>query len=205
VTRRLELGPLVVALGALLLLVSLFLNWYEPNITAWDAFEVWDLVLAALGVFSLVLAMGLVIPELALLESPALLANATAITVIVASQIINQPPAAAGQGRMIGCWLALGSAALIVLGTLLTLSRIRFAIAVEGRDTRRRVVAVDTRDPSTTESGLLFSRPAPVQPEAEPGVTVVEAEPTEPEPAAEPETEPVAEEPPAQKPRSRRS
>ena len=58
--RRLELGPLVVALGALLLLVSLFLNWYEPNITAWDAFEVWDLVLAALGVFSLVLAMGLV-------------------------------------------------------------------------------------------------------------------------------------------------
>jgi hypothetical protein len=200
VTRRLELGPLIVALGALLLLVSLFLNWYEPNITAWDAFEVWDLVLAALGVFSLVLAMGLVIPELALLESPALLANATAITVIVASQIINQPPAAAGHGRMIGCWLALGSAALIVFGTLLTLSRIRLAIAVEGRDTRRRVVAVDTRDPSTTESGLLFSRPAPLQPEQEPGVAVEEVEP-----APEAATEPVVEEPPAEKPRRRRS
>jgi hypothetical protein len=194
VSRRLELGPLVVALGALLLLVSLFLNWYEPNITAWDAFEVWDLVLAALGVFSLVLAMGLVIPELALLESPALLANAFAITVIVASQIINQPPAAAGQGRMIGCWLALGSAAVIVIGTLLTLSRLSFAVAVEGRDTRRRVVAVDSRDPSTTESGPLFSRGEAAEPEPEP--------PTEPAP----ETEPVAEEPPAaEKPRSRRS
>jgi hypothetical protein len=202
VTRRLELGPLVVALGALLLLVSLFLNWYEPNITAWDAFEVWDLVLAAMGVFTLVLAMGLVVPELALLESPALLADALAIAVIVASQIINQPPAAAGQDRAIGCWLALGSAALIVFGTLLTLSRIRFAIAVEGRDTRRRVVAVDTRDPSTTESGPLFSRPAPLQPEEEPGIAVAE-----PEPEPEPETEPVAEEaaPASEKPRSRRS
>jgi hypothetical protein len=168
VTRRLELGPLVVALGALLLIVSLFLNWYDGEITAWDAFEVWDLVLAALGVFTLVLATGLVVPELALLEAPALLFNASAVTLIVASQIINQPPAAAGQGREIGCWLALGAAALIVFGTLLTLSKLSFAIAVEGRDTRRRVEAVDARDPTTTtESGSLFSR-GPDEPEPEP-------------------------------------
>ena len=175
-TRRLELGPLVVVLGALLLIVSLFLNWYEPDITAWDAFEVWDLVLAAIGVFTLVLALGLVVPELALLEAPALLFNAGAVTLIVASQIINQPPAAAGQGREIGCWLALGAAALIIFGTLLTLSKLSFAIAVEGRDTRQRVSAVDARDPTTTtesESESLFSRgpdelePEPV-PEADP-------------------------------------
>jgi hypothetical protein len=180
VSRRLELGPLVVALGALLLLVSLFLNWYDGEITAWDAFEVWDLVLAAIAVFSLILAMGLVIPELALLESPALIANAGAAFVIVASQIINQPPAAAGQGRELGCWLALGAAAVIVFGTLLTLSRLSFAVAVEGRDTRRRVSAVDARDPTATtaESGSLFSRG-----------------PDEPEPAPAPEPEPAADEP----------
>jgi hypothetical protein len=182
VSRRLELGPLVVALGALLLIVSLFLNWYDGEITAWDAFEVWDLVLAALGVFTLVLAMGLVVPELALLEAPALLFNAGAITVIVASQIINQPPAAAGQGRELGCWLALGAAAIIIFGTLLTLSRLSFAIAVEGRDTRRRVSAVDARDPTTdtAESSSLFARGA---------------DEPEPAPPPEPETEPAPEEP----------
>lgn len=191
VPRRLEVGPLVVALGALLLLVSLFLNWYDGEISAWDAFEVWDLVLAALGVFTLVLALGLVVPELALLEAPALLFAAGAITVIVASQIINQPPAAAGQGREIGCWLALGSAAIIVLGTLLTLSRLSFAVAVERRDTRRRVSAVDARDPTTdtAESSSLFAR-GPDEPV--------------PEPAPEPEPEPVAGEP-APKRRSRGS
>ena len=36
-TRRLEAGPLLVTLGALLLLVSLFLNWYTGDITAWEA------------------------------------------------------------------------------------------------------------------------------------------------------------------------
>jgi hypothetical protein len=193
VSRRLELGPLVVALGALLLVVSLFLNWYDGEITAWDVFEVWDLVLAALGVFTLVLAMGLVVPELALLESPALLFNAGAITVIVASQIINQPPAAAGQDREIGCWLALGAAAIIVFGTLLTLSRLSFAIAVEGRDTRRRVSAVDARDP-TTETGEpspLFSRG---RDEPEPSL------PTEPAAEAAPAEEAAAED----KPRGRK-
>ena len=51
-TRRLEAGPLLVTLGALLLLVSLFLNWFTGEVTAWEAFEVWDLVLfvLALGV-----------------------------------------------------------------------------------------------------------------------------------------------------------
>jgi hypothetical protein len=34
-TRRLEAGPVLVTLGALLLLVSLFLNWYTGEITAW--------------------------------------------------------------------------------------------------------------------------------------------------------------------------
>ena len=45
-TRRLEAGPLLVTLGALLLLVSLFLNWYTGEITAWQGFEVWDLLSA---------------------------------------------------------------------------------------------------------------------------------------------------------------
>ena len=38
------------------------------------------------------------------------------------------------------------------MGALLTLGRVSFALTVEGRDTRRRVSAVDARtDQSTTE------------------------------------------------------
>ena len=48
-TRRIEAGPVLVGLGALVLLVSLFLDWYEPDVTAWEAFEVLDLLLAALA------------------------------------------------------------------------------------------------------------------------------------------------------------
>ena len=55
--RRFEMGPLLVALGAVLLLVSLFLDWYGP-LSAWDAFEVVDVLLAALAVLSLVGGLG---------------------------------------------------------------------------------------------------------------------------------------------------
>ena len=37
-TRRIEAGPVLVGLGALVLLISLFLDWYQPALTAWDAF-----------------------------------------------------------------------------------------------------------------------------------------------------------------------
>ena len=33
-TRRFELGPALVALGAMLLLISLFLEWHEPGLDA---------------------------------------------------------------------------------------------------------------------------------------------------------------------------
>jgi hypothetical protein len=41
----------------------------------------------------------------------------------------------------------------MAVGTLLTLGRVSFALTVEGRDTRRRVSAVDARadDPPTVE------------------------------------------------------
>src|SRR5437868_844437 len=61
--RRFELGPILVALGALLLIVSLFLDWYGA-LSAWEAFEVVDVLLAALAVTSLVGAIGSLLPEL---------------------------------------------------------------------------------------------------------------------------------------------
>ena len=58
-TRRLEAGPLLVTLGALLLLVSLFLNWFTGEIRAWEAFEAWDLVLFLLALGAIAAGLGL--------------------------------------------------------------------------------------------------------------------------------------------------
>ena len=45
-SNRFELGPVILAIGALLLIASLFTEWYEPELTAWNAFEWLDLLLA---------------------------------------------------------------------------------------------------------------------------------------------------------------
>jgi hypothetical protein len=150
-TRRIEAGPVLVGIAALLLLVSVFLDWYEPNVTAWEAFEVLDLVLAALALAALVAAAGAIRPDATVLERHWLPAIAAAVTIIVAAQILDPPPAVDGDPET-GAWLALGAALLMCVGTLLTLGRVSFALTVEGRDTRRRVSAVDARtDPTTTE------------------------------------------------------
>jgi hypothetical protein len=154
-TRRIEAGPVLVALGAVVLLVSIFLDWYQPSVTAWEAFEFLDLLLAALAVAALVAAAGAIRPEATVVERHWLPAIAAAVTIIVASQLINPPPGVDGDPDT-GAWLALGAALVICLGTLLTLGRVSFALTVEGRDTRRRVSAVDTRtDPTTTEGPVV--------------------------------------------------
>ncbi|MEO8687215.1 MAG: hypothetical protein ABI611_03220 [Solirubrobacteraceae bacterium] len=150
---------MLVGLGAFVLLISLFLDWYQPAVTAWDAFEVLDLLLAALGVAALIAAAGAIRPEATVVERHWLPAIAAAITIVVAAQILDPPPAVDGDLDT-GAWLALGAAIVMCIGTLLSLGRVSFALTVEGRDTRRRVSAVDHRadDPTTTE-GPSVARP----------------------------------------------
>jgi peptidoglycan/LPS O-acetylase OafA/YrhL len=171
-TRRLEAGPLLVTLGALILLVSLFVSWFEGEITAWEAFEVWDLVLFVLALGAIVAGMGLTTQDVELIDRRLLPAGVVAVAVIVASQIIDPPPAAAGQDPDLGAWLALGAAFVMCAGGLLTFGRVHFAVTVEEREPRRRrVAAVDARgpaDPTTDnipavepeerEGGRLFAR-----------------------------------------------
>jgi hypothetical protein len=154
-TRRLEAGPLLVTLGALLLLVSLFLDWYTGEITAWMAFEVWDLVLFVLALGAIAAGLGLATQDVELTDRRLLPVGVLAVAVIVASQIIDPPPAAAGLDPDTGAWLALAAALVMCVGGLLTFGRVRVAIAVEEREPRRqRVAAVDARGPAdpTTEN-----------------------------------------------------
>jgi hypothetical protein len=144
-TRRFDIGPILVMLGALLLLASLFVDWYEGNITAWTAFEALDLALAALALAAVLAAAGLLAPGAALVDRRFLPGIVLAVAAIVAVQVIDPPPAALNRDPETGAWLALASVLLMCAGTLVTFGRVSLAVTVEGRDTRRRVTAVDAR------------------------------------------------------------
>ena len=170
-TRRFDIGPFVLVLGALLLLVGLFLAWYG-ELTAWDAFELTDVLLAALAVAAVVGAVGLLTPDADYLDKHVLPWIVAAAFILVAAEILNPPPAAGNQDLATGAWLAFAGAIVMVLGTVLSLTRVSFAVAVEGRDRRRRVAAVDHRPPPT-ETGAPVARssasllhPRPEEPEA---------------------------------------
>ena len=61
-TRRFQIGPILVFLAAIVLLVSLFLDWYGSQ-TAWAVFEMVDIVLAVAAVAAGVTAVGLIAPD----------------------------------------------------------------------------------------------------------------------------------------------
>ncbi len=155
-TRRFDIGPILLALGALLLLVGLFLDWYGP-LNAWNAFELTDVLLAALAIGALVAAAGLLLPELEYVDRRALPWIVGAVFVLVAAQLLDPPPGASGASLGTGAWLSLGAAVVMVAGAVLTFGRVSFAVAVEGRDRRTRVPAVDHQGPPT-ETGTPVPR-----------------------------------------------
>lgn len=179
---HLALGPIIAAVGAVLLIVSLFLDWYE-GITGFTVFEFLDLLLVLLAlamIVSLVGAMGLLRPA----PSPAVsLAVALFTVFVVVTQIINDPPAVVGPrgpDQDIGIWLALSGAALMVAGAVLGYANI--SLAFEPR--HRESAGERERD---REAASVSTPPAPERPGPEPGRPVAsDDEPTRPlsDPAA---------------------
>jgi hypothetical protein len=153
-TRRFEVGPMLVALGALVLIVSLFLDWYG-TFTAWEAFEVVEVLLAALAVAALVIAVGLLLPDLEYVERRWLPAIVLGVAVLVGAEIVDPPPGAAGETVGTGAWIAFGSAFVMFAGAILSFGRISLEVAVEGRDVRERVAVVDQRQDTTEGAAVV--------------------------------------------------
>jgi hypothetical protein len=144
--RQIALGPLIAAAGAVILLVSLFLNWYA-DLSGWTVFEVLDLVLAAIAVASLVsLAERLGLAPGRVFGPGASLPLGALAFAIVLSQLINHPPAGVDLDPEVGLWLALGGSALILAGSSLAAARISLAVDVE----RRQARSPDPEAPTTT-------------------------------------------------------
>jgi hypothetical protein len=133
----------------LLLIVSLFLDWYE-GLTGFTVFEFIDLLLVLLAlatIASLAGGLGLVKPA----PSPAISLGVALFTIfVVLTQIINDPPAVVGPGGQeqdIGIWLGLSGAALMVAGGVLGYASISLAFEPRSGDSDRDVTSVSSPAP----------------------------------------------------------
>lgn len=159
-SERVDAWPLVAAVGALMVFVSLFLDWYEPDLSAWTSFEIVDLLLAGISAAVLVAAVsrlrgssarGPVIRDAWL---PVLAATAF---VLVALSLVNHPPATVNLGEKAGIWIALGGSLLMLLGTLARRTRVSFSFSFRepepGRPVEPPPAPAEPAPPSTGETG----------------------------------------------------
>lgn len=138
-------GQWLAALGGLGLIVSLWLSWYEitgpdlpqtfidvddldTSVTAWQSFDVTDLVLFAAGAFAIslpIVALTQRTPAIPIaLDSIATLVGLLAVALVV-FRTLNlpgvEPPPPFDLERRIGLWVALVSALAMVAGALLSM------------------------------------------------------------------------------------
>ena len=141
-----DAGRLVIALGALALLVSLFLDWYGA------------------GRFDATIAEGIALPDHEPRMPPALLwfAGPFALVVVLVA-IINPPPLVSGVDPTLeaGIWVALGGALVMTIGV--AVSTLRVSVVVGGRERRR--ARVDPR----AETRPMPTEPATEEPPTGPG------------------------------------
>jgi peptidoglycan/LPS O-acetylase OafA/YrhL len=137
--RTIDVGAGLLTLGGLLLLVGLFLPWFDGD-SAWTAFEALDLVLAALAVGAIAAGAGRLGED-----ARAGLIIALAALVAVAVQLLDSPPAYSNADLDSGAWFSLVAAVVMVVGAAQTLASFSVSVDVRGRERRRRVAAVDRR------------------------------------------------------------
>jgi hypothetical protein len=144
--ERIDGGRALAAIGALALIVSLFLNWFTisgvgfhgPNaeLTGWESFEVLDMLLTFLALVVIVHAVPALGRAVHAPDEPSALFPAIGVVafVIVVVSLINHPPAAAGYSIAFGAWLGFAGAALMAIGGILSAARVSIVVAVAPRD-----------------------------------------------------------------------
>lgn len=158
--ERIDGWPVLAAVGALIVFVSLFVDWYEPDLSAWTTFEIVDLLLAAISAAILVAAISRLArsPVRApLIRDAWLPVLAAAAVALVALSLVNHPPAAINLGEKAGSWIALGGSLLMLLGTLAGRARISFSFSFRepepGRPVDPAPGPAETPPPPTGETG----------------------------------------------------
>jgi hypothetical protein len=160
--ERFDAGTGLVAVGAVLLLVSLFIDWYDPGGDAWAVFESLDVLLAGAAVCGLLAVaprfgtggLGRALP----------LISAIAFAVVLV-QLIDPPPVVRHSDLATGAWLALAATATMTLGAMLGAASISVTVDVRGRERRRRTAAIDARESAAEAAEAAAAADAePVRP-----------------------------------------
>ena len=141
--ERFDAGTGLVAVGAVLLLVSLFIDWYDPGGDAWAVFESLDVLLAGAAVCGLLAVaprfgaggLGRALPVITV-----------AAFAVVLVQLIDPPPVVSDSDLATGAWLALAGTATMAGGAILGAASISVTVDVRGRERRRRTAAIDARE-----------------------------------------------------------
>jgi hypothetical protein len=141
--ERFDAGTGLVAVGAVLLLVSLFIDWYDPGGDAWAVFESLDVLLAGAAVCGLLAmaprfgtgGLGRALPLISVVAFA-----------IVLGQLIDPPAVVNDSDLATGAWLALAATATMALGAILGAASISVTVDVRGRERRRRTAAIDARE-----------------------------------------------------------
>jgi hypothetical protein len=185
--ERFDAGTGLVAVGAVLLLVSLFIDWYHPGGDAWAVFESLDVLLAGAAVCGLLAVaprfgtggLGRALP----------LISAVAFAVVLV-QLIDPPPVVRHSDLATGAWLALAATATMTLGAILGAASISVTVDVRGRERRRRTAAIDARESAAEAAEAAAAADAePVRPRRFARRDEPLLEPREPA-VAEPEEDP---------------
>jgi hypothetical protein len=115
--RRLRAGEWIVAVSGVGLLVSLFLPWYSPSRTAWEALAVNDVVLALVAAAAVALFLITAtqhVPAVPIAFEAALTVLGAIATILVLVRLAWLP--AVADGREWGLWLGLAGALGIAAG-----------------------------------------------------------------------------------------
>jgi hypothetical protein len=135
--RRVRIGEVVAGAAGVLLLASMFLDWYsvapeavlgpggERGVSAWSAFTVVDVYLALVALLGIALALAQVVgrgPALPVGIAVVVTTLALAGSLLLLYRILNQPGPNDVIGVSLGAWVGLAACLGVFLGGWLSLS-----------------------------------------------------------------------------------
>jgi hypothetical protein len=139
--RRLRLGEVLLAVSGVVLIVALFLPWYGPDLSGWEALGVVDVILALVAACAVSVTVSTAFFRVAAVPI-ALDALVTLLGLVglllVLFRVIDLPDGASG--REAGVWVALAAAAGVVVSGCLSMRDERLAAPGKYNDATGRPV-----------------------------------------------------------------
>jgi hypothetical protein len=168
--QRFEGASLAALFGAVLLLVSPFLTWFDPGGSAWTLFELVDLVVVAAAVYVGVTATTRLLDVAGGTDRRGVpIAGGLALVTVLAT-MVEPPPLARDASLGFGAWLALLGSVIIVAAGLLDLARVSVTVSV-GREADDGPAGTEPPTPAPASPPTPASAPAPASTEAPPSRT----------------------------------